>query len=398
MNDKAKTKEALKRQRATTIPAPKRTIDYQVDTLQQAALAKSYYYAGTNTITVNYEKNKDNTLNESSSAKAHEQKHRDNHNAGMHNLPMNLEQYYKVCCHDEISATMTELLQLRQEYINAKTDKEREKIINSQSGNRFSYYFNAIKSKKINPLAQNSADFEKEMRFIAQQTQSMWMKQYSKVYDKAMHISMCQEFFDTHYYKELKSNPQNYEKACKIAYTIGGIDFTKYMKDIPCINSNIKQIDKMIADCQPRGDVKKSFQTAKTGKQINYTASNDTSWTDNLISYTKDIFMTKIPYYYTGEPKYPEWSPEKRVSPVQTAEIYDFTSPFLKQQQELLAQKEAEEKAKQKALLAQNKVKTDRFNTRVSESTSTAKTSQNDKKKTQTKITTKQPLSQQACR
>lgn len=69
--------------------------------------------------------------------------------------------------------------------------------------------------------------------------------------------------------------------------------------------------------------------------------------------------------YYTGDPQYRTWSPDNRVSPVLTAEIYDFTKPFLLQQQEALAKKEAEEKAKKDLLETQRQRNTGRFDQRV---------------------------------
>ena len=118
MNDqtKNKTKEELKKQREATIPAPKREIDYQVDTLSTNTATSAYYSDTYNTITVNHIENEDNSFNESSATKAHEQKHRDNNIAGISKQSMSLEEYYKICCHDEISANITELLQLREEY------------------------------------------------------------------------------------------------------------------------------------------------------------------------------------------------------------------------------------------------------------------------------------------
>lgn len=238
------------------IKVPKRTIDFQVDTLKTAEFAAAYMTPGNNSITVNYVEGEDNTFNESKATKAHEQKHRDNYNAGMGSMPVSLEEYYKIKQHDEISANMAELLQIRQEYIEAKTDAEREAIVNAVPAQKFSYYFDAVKEGKINPFATHSAEFEKEMKFIATETQKMWMKEYAGMYDSDSTVSATRWWFGSHNYDELKSNSENYEKARKIAYTIGGIDFSKYMEDIELFNEHVRQADKLIAKDAPRDKVK----------------------------------------------------------------------------------------------------------------------------------------------
>lgn len=242
--------------------APKMKVDYQVDTLANAEGAVAYFRSWKETITINYVEGQDNSQNESLATKAHERKHKENHDAGMKNMPMSLEQYYKVCQHDEISANMTELMQLRLQYLNAKTEEERQKIVDSPDGQRFSYYFDAIKEGKINPTATNSADFEKEMKFIATETQKMWMGTFSNWYDREAHLANTRFWMATHDYDELKSNPQNYEKAREIAYTIGGIDFRKYMDDIPLTNENIKKADQLVGADKNRKEVYNVMVTA----------------------------------------------------------------------------------------------------------------------------------------
>ena len=101
----------------------RRTVDFQVDTLEQQGDCAAYFSSGTNSITENYVLGNDNTYNQSSSILAHEAKHRDNHFSKLKNMPMSLDENYKVCCHDEISATIAELLQIRQEYLNNPTEE-----------------------------------------------------------------------------------------------------------------------------------------------------------------------------------------------------------------------------------------------------------------------------------
>lgn len=258
MSDKKETKKALKKQRADAIPTPTRKIDYQVDTLSKETPTIAYFHKYNNTITVNYQENvSDTPLEQSKAVKAHEQKHRDNQAAGIDNMPMSLEQYYKTEINNEISATIAELLQIRMEYINAKTEEERTNILSRADASKFYYYTNAIRSGDINPLAQNLQDFEKEMKFIAQKTQYFWMENFADSYDKNQLYRNTLGYMAKHDYDELKDNHKNYEKARKIAYTIGGLNFSQYINDISCINENIKKADKMIVANKPRKDIEK---------------------------------------------------------------------------------------------------------------------------------------------
>lgn len=250
-------REKLKKE----LSAPTRRIDYQVDTLQTKKNTSAYFSPDKNTITVNYYEGKDNSFNESRSTKAHEQKHRDNTATGMLEWSMSLEQHYKVCVHNETSANICELLEVREAYKAAKTPKERAQIAAKNS--KFDYYFEAIKEGHINPLSSKSVDFEKEMEFIGKRTWLEWKFFYGKNYDDN-HLAMTREFLERNDYDKLKKNDDNYNKALKIAYTIGGIDFSKYIPDERTfVNTNTKEADKLIARNVSRSEIKQMLK-AKT--------------------------------------------------------------------------------------------------------------------------------------
>lgn len=98
---------------------PLRDIDFQVDTLQQNddTWAAAYFSPDKNTITTNYMLGRDNSFNESDNVLLHEQKHRDNSAAGLYSYAVSPEQAYKLNMHDEISATMAELIYFREKYL-----------------------------------------------------------------------------------------------------------------------------------------------------------------------------------------------------------------------------------------------------------------------------------------
>lgn len=238
------------------IPIPQRNVEFQVDTLVTSD-AVGYFSPNRNSVTKNYFENRIKTASgDASPLLAHEEKHHDNHLAGMKQLSMSLEEYYKVCCHDEISATICELLQTRHNYLKAD-DKGKRDIENIYGGehSEFSFWFDAVKSGKINPQSSQPQDIDGEMSFIANGTRDMWMKNFSSSYDDE-HISMTRYYMNTHDYEQLRPNPHNYDAAINIAYNIGGIDFSTYMdKDIDLVNPRVKTADQKIAASDSRNNV-----------------------------------------------------------------------------------------------------------------------------------------------
>ena len=127
------------------IQFPKREVDYQVDTLAQYNPTIAYFMKNKQSVTQNYYEHMDQNIIQKLSTLAHEQKHRDNSKFDLANTPMSLTQQYKSLCHNEISANIVELLQLRQMYIEAKTEQERNDVIDVMSIN-FKFYADALKS------------------------------------------------------------------------------------------------------------------------------------------------------------------------------------------------------------------------------------------------------------
>ena len=206
-----------------------RNVDFQVDTLSVGTSTGGYFSSGSNSITINYVEG-DKKFNEWSGSNAvlvHEQKHRDNENQGMYAYAISKEQAYKLNMHDEISANMAELIYLRDEYL-----KTGDISVFEENGGHFSFYAEAIKNGEVNPFSNSKEDFDKDMSLIVNRTRDMWVKGFG-------HTSYVeQNSGNALYYGEIDGKhaefyDQNYERAKKIAYTIGGVDFTKYMdKDV----------------------------------------------------------------------------------------------------------------------------------------------------------------------
>lgn len=221
---------------------PERDIDFQVDTIavNDPTWAAAYFSPSVNTVTTNYRPGDEagNDFNQRDNVLIHEQKHRDNRAAGIYQYAVSSEQAYKINMHDEISATMSELIFLRQKYIETG-----DISVFDDKGSFFKFYKEAVQKGEIKPGSPYQEDFDKDMALIVNGTRNEWEKEYSKLYnDNSMwdarntadRSGKYAEYYD-----------QNYQRAMKIAYNIGGVDFTKYMDR----DANIPEIGKFDLKC-----------------------------------------------------------------------------------------------------------------------------------------------------
>ena len=206
-----------------------RNIDFQVDTLAVDHALNGYFTGSKNSITINYLEDNEN-FNKPGKSKVvliHEQKHRDNQNQGMLEYALSVEHAYKVDMHNEISANMASLIYLRDEYL-----KTGDISVFDEYDKRFSFYTDAIKNGEINPFSNSKEDFDKEMSLIANGTRDMWVSEFGRdLYIKQNSNSAL--YYGETDGKHAEFYDENYERAKKIAYNIGGIDFTQYLdKDV----------------------------------------------------------------------------------------------------------------------------------------------------------------------
>ena len=216
-----------------------RTIDFQVDTLSTQTDTGGYFTPDKRTLTLNYQEGNDkfNDWSQSSVLLTHEQKHRDNYAQGIYAYALSPEQAYKVNMHDEISANMAALLYLRDEYM-----KTGNMAVFEQENGRFAFYADALKKGEINPFSSKQEDFDKEMALIVNGTRDMWVRGFGSSLYVEQNVSYAQSYGEMDG-KHAAFYEQNYERAKKIAYTIGGVDFTKYMdKDVEVPETSKRQI------------------------------------------------------------------------------------------------------------------------------------------------------------
>lgn len=175
----------------------------------------------------------------------HEQKHKDNFLKGLRSVKVSPLQYAKICMHDEISANIAALLTLRYEYLTAE---DKESVIKKYENSEYDYYFRALKAKKIFPEKTDSASRDAEWSFIMNETRDMWMRRYAPVYQPS--IWRMVERYTRRMGEPISTKKQNkyYQKGLKIAYNIGGVDFSKYMdKDIEPQDKNFSLLDQAVS-------------------------------------------------------------------------------------------------------------------------------------------------------
>lgn len=134
-------------------------------------------------------------------------------------------EYCKLCMHNEITANIAALLTLRYQYIAAKDKKEFAK---QNANGIFGFYFNEILKGKINPESMNKKNLEKEYSFIANGVQKAWMSRFCRWYMPSIY-GMLQRYVNNNGLVE--DSKKNYNYIRRYMYTIGGVDFSKYLKE-----------------------------------------------------------------------------------------------------------------------------------------------------------------------
>ena len=218
-------KDSLSAIKQVRVKNPVRRVEYRTDTLERATSILMYYQLGS--ITRNYVEN-NNSYRLQLPYIAHEDWH--GHNDMIHyrnKFYFTPVEYYKLCMHDEISAAIVGLLTARYEYLAAPTKAKKREVIQKYKSPYFKFYFDAVEKGKIKPQSNKQADFDKEMSFIANGTKDMWMKKYSATYSQRTY-DMLQGFIKR--MGLVENSKANYNFVLNYMYTIGGVNFAKYMK------------------------------------------------------------------------------------------------------------------------------------------------------------------------
>lgn len=199
---------------------PVKPIKYTTDTISSRDRTILYYQNGT--ITRNYVE-KDNMYKMSLPLFSHEDWHAHVSKIKWRRYKYTPFEYYKICMHNEISANIAALLTARYQYMRAKDKKS---FIKTRKGKIFGFYFNEVEKGKIKPGSCDKKEQEKEYSLIANGVQKVWMERCAKGYMPTT-FQMLQHYISLHGF--INNSRKNYNYIKKYMYTIGGVDFSKYM-------------------------------------------------------------------------------------------------------------------------------------------------------------------------
>lgn len=140
---------------------------------------------------------------------------------------INLNENYQRDVHDEITALIAEKLEIRRQYLAAKTSQEKEAVLKKfEKNDEHKAYIDAIKKGKINPNSKSCKDFDKEMAFIKEDATTYRADPSDDGYRRQwMSLNMQYLYING---EKIHSNPAAMKKEIHAMYQIGGIDFTKY--------------------------------------------------------------------------------------------------------------------------------------------------------------------------
>ncbi len=242
-------------------------IKYLTDTLEKPGTALLVNKMGK--ITRNYVEN-NNLYRLDLALFVHEWWHSQNHALLYEYKYMTPHEYYKICMHNEITANLAALLTVRLEYMAADNKAE---VLEKYERSYLKFYIDALKNKQINPFDYSEEAREKEWRLVANGVRDMWMKKFANHYAPSMRL-----YLQTYYNRfgnkiwQKRSNG-NYQDLCNKMYTIGGVNFWKYMeKDIASDDDRV-----LIAE-----GLRKVKSLKAYGRQITAYVENDIELLNNV--------------------------------------------------------------------------------------------------------------------
>lgn len=206
-------------------------IYFQRDTVADFMAGSAAYDPRTNTITSMVGETEKTTEEYSELNKRlvliHEQKHKDNALDNLRSGNMTIEQYYKICMHDEVSANIATLIAMREEYL--KTGDIR--VFYDTDFPEFSFYGDAIQDGSIKTNSKNKDEFDEEMSLIANGTLEMWENDIALLY-ASTHVRLA-TIYEMNGNNNEKADDTIYQQNLKKCYgkNLGGIDFSKYLTD-----------------------------------------------------------------------------------------------------------------------------------------------------------------------
>lgn len=116
---------------------------------------------------------------------------------GIKDFGISLLQFAKICVHDEISAQISELLEMRQKYLQTKDFRS--------FGNRYGFYVQALKDGRIKPNI-SKVPAKEELSLIVNGMSDWWQKTFQDYYEKA-HRRMAEKWFHKSFPYRIREKP-----------------------------------------------------------------------------------------------------------------------------------------------------------------------------------------------
>lgn len=252
---------------------------------------------------------------------AHERRHRDNDFATFTasdgktykalNAPMGLVQRHKLTQADEIGAYITEVLTLRQEYIEADEQGQKKLVAEMENDERFGWYFKGVKSGRYDPLSKDSRSIKHELDSIGGECASRWKRNLYNSYSEALK-ERTEGYFKESRFQDVKPNNDNYNKALSAMLTIGGHDFSSSVKGSLTTDTRFSKIDEALNGNANKCDV--IDEAAKVGIKL---GEKDDSLEKRMAAYLVKGKQTTGQEVALGEGEY-VWT-EEMLNAVKTA-------------------------------------------------------------------------------
>ncbi len=224
-----------------TVRSAIQNVSYYVDTLYNPGGTLLYNQLNQHKIYRNYFE-KDNKYALQMYYITHEEWHTHNNATGYrYKYALSPQQYYRLCMEDEITANITSVCTARYEYLHAEN---KQSVIDKYKDNDIlGFYFQKVASGEIKPESGLPEDRNKEWSVIANGTFDMWVNNYQKTYTPTS-LLMLKNFLDRR--GLCPSNPAQYKKIRRAMYSIGGVDFSKYLdREIEISGNMMDFIEKM---------------------------------------------------------------------------------------------------------------------------------------------------------
>ena len=211
----------------------------------------------------------------------HEREHEiDIEEKGIGKEIVSLNQYYQREYHIEVAALIAEKLEIRRQFMEAKTEEDKKNFFEKFDANPENIeYVRALKNGLLNPNSNNPQDFIKEMAFIKNSSTKYRCDPYDNGYIDV--ITNNSIIYLKKNGNKIKDNPVGFEKEINAIYQIGGFDFTSVGNNdlYPMKNNGLEYADKLLEQGADTNKLAKFINKIKSNSDI---SNHALKWAENF--------------------------------------------------------------------------------------------------------------------